>query len=668
MKWNLSVEDKLEIFKKRGAEIHQGKDSYEKSIYKSANEDIIVTCLIHGDYTITPHRYLNKKNRCPKCSNYKKLLIDDWKLKCNEKFNNQYDYSNVYFKTTLDIVTIKCKSCGNEFSVTANSHLLGKKCPVCSKNSQSKTLEDYRILGNFIHNNKYKYLDLYIEDSRAILRIECPEHGVFTQKAYYHINLKCGCPQCAHNYKGSTENFIEQSKTIHGDIFDYSKVIYKQTNDYVTLICKVCGYEFFQTPHNHIAGKSGCPNCAGKVKINKEIFLEKSNKKHKEGKYSYDEIEEVNGCEDKVQIYCNTCNKFFTQTAYEHYKLGSGCPNCGGTKKLTKEEFIEKSIAIHGNKYDYHKVEYINNRTHVDIICPDHGIFPQLPNNHLLGAGCPNCSYKISKQEQELFDILHKSFPDAVQSERNIIKGEIDIYIPSKKVAIEFNGTYYHSELFRDKEYHYNKSMECEEKGIRLIHIWEYEWNNERQRPILINIIKNSLGMNAERIYARKCQIKILETSEVKDFFEKNNIQGFRGGKFAICLFHKNELVMSYIMGACFFGKGKYEWEVIRGATKLGVTVIGGSSKIWNYFLNTYNPKNCVYYIDFNYFNGNSLKHLNLEYLQTKPSFKNYWVKTGIVKNREPFKHKEIKELREKGEVVQINNAGVKVYKYERKD
>ena len=180
MKWNLSVEDKLEIFKKRGAEIHQGKDSYEKSIYKSANEDIIVTCLIHGDYTITPHRYLNKKNRCAKCSNYKKLSIDDWKLKCNEKYNNQYDYSNVYFKTTSDIVNIKCKSCGNEFSVTANSHLLGKKCPVCSKNSQSKTLEDYTSLGNSIHNNKYKYLDVYIEDSRAILKIECPEHGVFT--------------------------------------------------------------------------------------------------------------------------------------------------------------------------------------------------------------------------------------------------------------------------------------------------------------------------------------------------------------------------------------------------------------------------------------------------------------------------------------------------------
>ena len=90
-------------------------------------------------------------------------------------------------------------------------------------------------------------------------------------------------------------------------------------------------------------------------------------------------------------------------------------------------------------------------------------------------------------------------------------------------------------------------------------------------------------------------------------------------GKFAICLEYNNEIVMSYLMGSCFFGKGKYEWEVIRGATKLGVTVVGGASRIWKYFIENYNPKNCVYYIDYNYFNGNSLPHLGLEYLTRQP-------------------------------------------------
>ena len=119
---------------------------------------------------------------------------------------------------------------------------------------------------------------------------------------------------------------------------------------------------------------------------------------------------------------------------------------------------------------------------------------------------------------------------------------------------------------------------------------------------------------------------------------------------------------MAYQLGACFFGKGKYQWEVIRGATKLGVTVVGGASRIWKYFIKKYNPINCVYYIDYNYFNGNSLSYLNLKYLKTQAGFKNYFVETGEVKNRNPLHHKEIKELVNQGLVIPIWNAGTKVY------
>ena len=168
-----------------------------------------------------------------------------------------------------------------------------------------------------------------------------------------------------------------------------------------------------------------------------------------------------------------------------------------------------------------------------------------------------------------------------------------------------------------------------------------------------------------EKVYARKCSIEVRPSASMKEFFNKNNIQGFRGGKFAICLVYNNEVIMAYMMGHCYFGKGKYQWEVIRGATKLGYTVVGGASKIWKYFIENYNPINCVYYIDYNYFNGNSLPYLGLTYLKSQPGFKNWWVKTNTVKNREPQRHKEIKELYKKGEVVPIYNAGTKVYVWE---
>lgn len=273
--------------------------------------------------------------------------------------------------------------------------------------------------------------------------------------------------------------------------------------------------------------------------------------------------------------------------------------------------------------------------------------------------------------QQEIINLIKHYNISYIENCRTVIPPqELDIFIPDYNLAIECNGNYWHASINKtDKNYHYNKSKLCEQKGIRLIHIFEYEWYNERQQPILINIIKNALHINDYKLYARKLDIEIRKSASMKDFFNTNNIQGFRGGKFAICLVDKvtREPYMAYIMGHAYFGKGKYEWEVIRGATKLGYTIVGGASKIFNYFIKQYNPNNCVYYIDYNYFNGNSLKNMpNMEFIKTQISYKNYWVNFNIVKNREPMKNAEIKELYRTGKVLQIYNAGTKVYVWQK--
>ena len=257
--------------------------------------------------------------------------------------------------------------------------------------------------------------------------------------------------------------------------------------------------------------------------------------------------------------------------------------------------------------------------------------------------------HKYSNLELSIKSLLDTNNIEYIHKDRKMINPlELDFYIPKHNVAIECNGTYWHStKINYDKNYHYNKSKLCEERGIRLIHIFGYEWDNQRQRPILQNIINNALGINEHKLYARKLKIEIRPSKVMREFFDTNNIQGFRPGKFAICLVDKitNEVYMSYMMGNAFFGKGKYEWEVIRGATKLGYTVVGGASRIFKYFIDNYNPNNCVYYIDYNYFNGNSLKNMpDMNYIKTQLSYKNYWVNSGVVKNRDPIHHKEIKE------------------------
>lgn len=271
-----------------------------------------------------------------------------------------------------------------------------------------------------------------------------------------------------------------------------------------------------------------------------------------------------------------------------------------------------------------------------------------------------------SKYELEIESLLLSNNIDFARNNRTIIHPlELDFYIPKHNLAIEFNGTYWHSSLHKDKNYHYNKSKLCEEKGIRLIHIWEYEWENERQKHILINMILSACQKN-KSIYARNCNITIKQSNEMKRFFEENNIQGFRPGKFSICLEYNNEIVMAYQMGFNFFGKGKYEWEVIRGATKLGYNVIGGASKIWKYFKENYNPQSCVYYIDYNYFNGSSILNLdsNFKFIKTQPGFKNWYVEENVIKNRDPKNHSKIKELEKEGKIIPIYNSGTKVYEY----
>lgn len=371
----------------------------------------------------------------------------------------------------------------------------------------------------------------------------------------------------------------------------------------------------------------------------------------------------------KVTYKCLSCNTEYTKAI--HNIKSCYCAKClkeprkNTWNKISPEEFRTNFNKLVGDEYtllsEYTKAE--------DKITIKHNTCGHIwdvtaRQFYSVGSRCPHCAKLTSNQEKSLLDFIKSIYNGPIiENERTLIyPQELDIYLPEKKLAFEYNGTFWHSARYKDSKYHYNKSKACEEAGVRLIHIYEYEWFNERQRPILENIITGALGLN-KTIYARKCNIVIKPSKEMRDFFNTNNIQGFRPGKFAICLEYEGRIVMAYMMGSAYFGKGKYEWEVIRGATELGINVVGGASKIWNYFIENYKPNTCVYYIDYNYFNGNSMKNLpNMQFIKTQVSFKNYFVDTKEVKNRNPYKHKEIAELYKEGKVIQIYNAGTKVY------
>ena len=194
------------------------------------------------------------------------------------------------------------------------------------------------------------------------------------------------------------EKFIEKAKLIHGDKYDYSKVNYINAKTKVCIICETHG-EFEQTPDNHINQKSGCQECGNEIKrkkfsMGKCNFIKTANIIHNYN-YIY-ELVKYKNIDTKVKIICKKHGKF-EQTPYKHLQ-GQGCPKCGGTKRSTTEEFIQKSEMIHGDRYDYSKVGYKNAHTKVIIICPIHGKFEQRPADHINGAGCPKCG-DISRLE-----------------------------------------------------------------------------------------------------------------------------------------------------------------------------------------------------------------------------------------------------------------------------
>ena len=267
-----------------------------------------------------------------------------------------------------------------------------------------------------VHGDKYDYSKVEYINSQTKVCIICKKHGEFWQKPNSHL-LGYGCNKCAIEKRSklatkTTDSFIERAKKVHGDKYDYSKVEYKGKDMNVCIICPKHG-EFWQTPHNHLIG-AGCPKCKNEYISKKysdttETFIEKARKVHGD-KYDYSKVNYINS-QTKVCIICPEHGEFWQRP--NNHLNGWGCSKCSNEKthekqRLTTEEFIEHAIEVHGKKYDYSKVNYINNQSKVCIICHEkdeygieHGEFWQTPNNHLNGNECPRCrkKYKYTTEE-----------------------------------------------------------------------------------------------------------------------------------------------------------------------------------------------------------------------------------------------------------------------------
>ena len=451
---------------------------------------------------------------------------------------------------------------------------------------------------------------VYLGYENGRVKFLCKKHNIISCKTPSHVLRHVGCIECgeekrkqwreSQNQK-TKENFIKRAQEVHGNKYDYSKTNYVDGKTKVCIICPEHG-EFYIMPHSHLSGR-GCRKCAIKSthdlqRKSLEQFIKEAREVHGD-KYDYSKVNYVN-CDSKVCIICPEHGEFWQQP-FKHL-AGQGCKKCGISKNVknqtfTTEEFIERAKEVHGDKYDYSKVEYKGYDKEVCIICPTHGEFWQTPDSHLQGSNCQMCARQLSKNEKEIHDFIADKIGDEnVIKERSILKhgAEIDIFIPSLHLGIEYDGCRWHSELFgKDRHYHLKKTEECKKQGISLIHIFEDEYNNKKE--IVLSKIQHLIKCShLPKINGRKCCVSQIDYNESKDFLNANHIQGSQRATVYLGAKYNNELV-----GVMTFVKVKgNEWELNRFASNIKYICQGVGGKLFSFFVKNYAPEQIKSFAD----------------------------------------------------------------------
>ena len=262
----------------------------------------------------------------------------------------------------------------------------------------------------------------------------------------------------------------------------------------------------------------------------------------------------------------------------------------------------------------------------------------------------PINSFTNSGFEIQLQDFIKENYNKEIQlNKRNIISPyELDIYLPDLKLAFEFNGLFWHNELGIDNNYHYNKTELCEQHGIHLIHIFEDDWKYKQK--IVKSRILNLLGKTPNKIYGRKCIIKeITDNKLIRDFLENNHLQGFVGSQIKLGLLYNDELISLMIFGSKRISMGSKSkddniYEMLRFCSKLNTSVIGGSEKLFKYFIEKYKPVEVISYADRSWSQGKLYQKLGFKLIhKTQPNY--YYIVNGIRKYR--FNYRKDKLIRD---------------------
>jgi hypothetical protein len=362
----------------------------------------------------------------------RRLTTQEWIHKAKEKNGERYDYSRVEYKGGRIAVIIGCEKHG-WVPVHPSTHInRGSHCRDCGYEVNGKrfTIDEWIEKAKSTHGENYDYSNSVLI-GKTQMSVKCRIHGEWTPDRSSHATGGAGCPVCNPTARWDTEKFIEKSRELYGGRFDYSLVEYVNAGTPVRIICLEHEVEFKVTPRNHRYSSPGCRECLDVVVPTTEEFIERLRSVHGD-KYDYSLVEYIS-TKEPVRLVCPEHGPF-EKTPINLVHHGNGCSKCSHLYSPTTEEWIERAISIHGDRYDYSLVSYHNSTTPVEIICRTHGPFPQRPASHIhQKAGCSKCSGKWKLDTAEFVrraKEVHGDFYDYSKTEYSSRHSELIVTCP----------------------------------------------------------------------------------------------------------------------------------------------------------------------------------------------------------------------------------------------
>ena len=479
-------------------------------------------------------------------------------------------------------------------------------------------------------SNKYKdkfdklYCDnpnlSYVRYNSDTKKVEfmCKKHGLQSKEQYHLFNDRKGCKECnfekrTANQTSNTEEFIKKAELVNSTkLDDFSLVKYTKSDVLVDIICHKIGKDgkehglYKITPNSYLNG-ARCHKCKNEQISERQLLQQDDVIKKLEEVYKdrpwYDFSNTTYlGWSKNISIFCHAKDKdgnehgVFTVNAGHALGRGDGCRKCkyeqlSRNSAFTTEEFIEKARLVHGDKWIYDETVYNGYDVKCKIICPKHGEFWQTPDSHLQGSGCPSCSHRKSDAENEITSFLMERLGEdkVFTRKRGIISKmkEIDIYLPTKRIGIEYDGCRWHTEQFgKDKYYHLSKTESCAKSGISLIHVFEDEYIDHKE--IVLSKLSHIIGTdgNKKKIYGRKTKIKEINYDEASTFLDRNHIEGKTSATVYIGAFIGGKIVgvIALLMDK------ENDWILSRMATDYDYICCGVVGKMFSFFKKKYSP------------------------------------------------------------------------------